>query len=65
MKDKLIEELEKLTEMFSESKRERKAFVFMPSNDGFSVYEVDEETGQNAITIQLLRDKAKNKTNQK
>lgn len=56
MANKEIIDPERLKEMFADQQQERKAFVLLPSIEGFTVFEVEIGCAKLALTAQALKE---------
>lgn len=55
----LQEALKQMQKMLNDVKIDSKAVIMMPSQEGFKVYEIDENLGKKALLAQILKDKSK------
>ena len=53
--NKAIDEIKRMADILAKSRIERKAFILMPTFEGFSIHEVSEEIGQHCIYTEVLR----------
>lgn len=53
--NKILEQFKEMADNFSINRKERKAYMFMPTFEGFEVYELSEETGRQSICLEKLK----------
>lgn len=53
-----IDEIKRMAEILSANRTERKAFILMPTFNGFNIYEVSEPLAKHCISAEALRKSA-------